>query len=97
MHLNITMIYLACAVAWTVIETNLTLARLENDDKHWLTRAMRMVRDWAKKQNTAISVSSRVLACFILALAAWIPILLASALWPATVLIYVIANYRNED
>ncbi|EKK6596332.1 hypothetical protein POJ32_004224 [Salmonella enterica] len=89
--------YLACAAAWTVIETQLSIARIDDNENHWLQRAMRRVRDWTKKRSTPVSVGTRMIACFVLALAAWIPVLLVSAFWPVTVTCYVLCNLRDKD
>ncbi|EIP9221046.1 hypothetical protein LT875_002493 [Salmonella enterica] len=97
MHLNYIGLYIACAVAWTVIETQLSIQRMENDQNHWLQRAMKRCRKWADRQYPPISVGGRILACFFLAIAAWIPVLLVSACWPVTVTIYVLCNFRDKD
>lgn len=95
--LSYTGLYAACAVAWMVVETQLTLQRMENDEKHWLQRAMKRCRKWANRQSTPVSVGGRILACFFLAIAAWIPVLLVSACWPVTVIIYILCNLRDKD
>ncbi|EBA6160015.1 hypothetical protein H8U31_001369 [Salmonella enterica] len=97
MHINPVGMYAACAVAWSFIETNLEIARLDRNDKHWLNRAIRAVRDWSKNQSPAVSVGARMLCCFGLAILAWIPVLIYSAVWPLTVLIYVVVNARGDE
>ncbi|EPT1451888.1 hypothetical protein ACVOZ6_003476 [Escherichia coli] len=97
MNLPLIMMYVACAVAWTFIETQLTIMRLESEPTHWLRRAMVSCRSWASRQCLPISVGARILAAFGLAIVAWIPVLLASACWPVTVTIYVLCNLRDKD
>ncbi|EOH1034848.1 hypothetical protein ACLMYS_003821 [Salmonella enterica] len=95
--MNWPLMYMCPAVAWTVIETQLSIGRIEDDEKHWLNRTMKRIREWSKKRSTPVSVGGRILACFFLAIAAWIPVLLVSAVWPVTVLIYIFRNLRKEQ
>ncbi|ENE5752142.1 hypothetical protein ACFLMW_003790 [Salmonella enterica] len=95
--MNIALMYMCPAVAWTVIETSLSIERIENDERHWLNRTMKRIRNWSKHQSKPVSVGGRILACFFLAILAWIPVLLVSFVWPVTVLLYVIAQLRKED
>lgn len=95
--MNISMMYVAAAVAWTVIETSLTIARIEDDESHWLKRAMRRIREWSMKQSMPVSIGFRIFAGVALAIIAYIPVLIDSALWPVTVSLYVYINCRKED
>ncbi|EDL8063725.1 hypothetical protein CTA21_16365 [Salmonella enterica] len=97
MHLNYPTLYVALALGWMTIETNLSIARIEANDKHWVSRSMRWLRDWGKRHSRPVSVGGRVLAAFGLAILAWIPILLASFCWPVTVTIYVLSKLRDKD
>ncbi|ENQ1546077.1 hypothetical protein ACEOHC_003889 [Salmonella enterica] len=90
-------LYIACAVAWTVIETQLTLQQMENDKNHWMQRAMRACRKWADRQHPSISVGGRILAAFGLSIVGMVPIFFLSAIWPVTVTIYVLCNFRDKD
>ncbi|EBJ6658732.1 hypothetical protein D0Q53_20830 [Salmonella enterica] len=94
--MNYPLMYIVVAVAWTVIETRLSLGRIEGDEKHWLNRALHHCRKWAKDKPLPISVGGRILACFVLAILAWIPVLFASAAWPVTVTLYIL-NHRNKE
>ncbi|EIW6162767.1 hypothetical protein MF451_003764 [Salmonella enterica subsp. enterica serovar Saintpaul] len=95
--MNWPLMYLCPAVAWTVIETQLSIDRIENDERHWLNRTMKRIRAWSRNRSMPISVGGRILACFFLAIFAWIPVLLVSFIWPVTVSIYVFCNLRKED
>lgn len=90
------LLYVIAAVAWTVIETQLTLKRLEANEKHWLNRALKACRNWSKDKPLPVSVGARILACFVLSIVAWIPVLLTSAAWPVTVTIYILNNRTKE-
>ncbi|EAM1616276.1 hypothetical protein EU642_21815 [Salmonella enterica] len=90
-------LYIALTCGWLCIETNLTLKRLESDKTHWLNRALKRTRRYAQGKPMTVSVGSRVFACFGLTLLAWVPVLLASVLWPVTVPIYVMCELTGED
>ncbi|EKK5568032.1 hypothetical protein PN823_004452 [Enterobacter hormaechei] len=89
-------IYAAFALAWTVLETRFSIERIETNQKHWLNRAMSRVRLWANHQPLSVSVAVRIVACVVLSVMAWIPVLLISAIWPGALVIYVFQNF-NED
>lgn len=90
------LMYVCCAIAWTFIETNHVLERLEGNSKHWINRSMTAIRSWAKTQPQAISVGGRILASFVLSILAWLPVLLVSAIWPAALIIYVLSNITKR-
>lgn len=94
--MNYPLAYVCAAVAWTVVETQLSLSRIEGDDKHWLNRAMDKIRTWTTKQSLPVSVGVRMLGCVVLAILAWIPVLIVSFVWPVTIPIYAYLNYRKE-
>ncbi|EDY2029988.1 hypothetical protein GTB64_004430 [Salmonella enterica] len=97
MSVNMIGLYVACAAAWTVVETQLSVQRMEDDPDHWLQKAMRAVRDWTAKKSAPVSIGVRMIACFGLAIAAWVPVLLVSICWPVTVFCYVVCNWRDKD
>ena len=84
-------------IALTCIETNLTLKELEANKQHWLNRALTKTRRYAKAQGPTLSVAIRLFACLGLTLAAWVPVLMASAFWPVTVTLYVLCTLKNEE
>ncbi|EAB4417332.1 hypothetical protein D7B12_18040 [Salmonella enterica] len=97
MRINYVELYIACAAAWIFIETQLSIRAFETNENHWLQRAMRGCRNWASRQSRPVSVAGRIIASIVLALVAWIPVLLVSLCWPVTVTIYILCNLRNKD
>ena len=92
MHLWMYHGYAAAACAWTFMETSLMLERVKDNPKHWLARSIRKIRDVTEKRNKFVCVLLKSLAVPLLALVSWIPCLLAAALWPVAVTLYIISN-----
>ena len=89
---TIVMAYSCGAIAWQFIETQLMIERIKGDKKHVVSRAMRSLGQYADRKGRIQSSALKVVGGTGIALLAFIPVLLASFLWPVTIPIYILAN-----
>ncbi|ELK5289342.1 hypothetical protein Q6670_004009 [Salmonella enterica] len=88
--------YSCGAIAWQFIETQLMIERIKGDKKHVVSRAMRSLGKYADRKGKVWGSALKVFGGTGIALLAFIPVLLASFLWPVTIPVYILANIEWE-
>ncbi|EMD0638809.1 hypothetical protein VPZ60_004225 [Salmonella enterica] len=84
--------YICGVIAWMFVETQLTIQRIGNNPKHLVARGMKKLRTWAEKQPDYLCPMIKATGGLVLALAAFVPVLVSAVSWPVSIPTYILSS-----